>query len=170
MERIEQGLRLLVVSSDSGRGAVKRGRRTKMGNHEQFISDEELKLIRKEKLKELVDSKGEKQEVANEPLHVSDADFNDIVNKNTLALIDFWASWCGPCRVLAPTIEELAKDYAGRVLVGKLNVDENPTTAERFQVFSIPTVLIMKKGKEVDRIVGCVPKDNIEAALKKHLG
>lgn len=108
--------------------------------------------------------------MANEPLHVSDADFNDIVNKNTLTLIDFWASWCGPCRVLAPTIEELAKDYAGRVLVGKLNVDENPTTAERFQVFSIPTVLIMKKGKEVDRIVGCVPKDNIEAALKKHLG
>jgi thioredoxin 1 len=71
---------------------------------------------------------------------------------------------------LAPTIEVLAKEYAGKVFVGKLNVDDNPATAERFQVFSIPTTLVMKGGKEVDRIVGCVPKDYIETVLKKHLG
>jgi thioredoxin 1 len=105
-----------------------------------------------------------------EPVHVTDATFNDVVSKNPVALIDFWASWCGPCQALAPTIQELAKELAGRVSVGKLDVDENPETAERFQVFSIPTVLIMKGGNEVDRIVGCVPKKYIEAALKKHLG
>jgi thioredoxin 1 len=103
-------------------------------------------------------------------VHVNDSDFNETVIKHSLVLIDFWAEWCGPCRALAPTIEELANEYAGKILVGKLNVDENPVTAERFQVFSIPTVLIMKNAKEVDRIVGCVPKDQIETSLKKYLG
>lgn len=141
-----------------------------MSGHEQFISDEELKRIREKKLKEYMRTKERVHDMEAELLHVTDADFNDVVSKNALALIDFWASWCGPCRALAPTIEELAKDYAGRALVGKLDVDENPATAERFQVFSIPTVLIMKNGREVERIVGCVPKDQIETALKKHLG
>jgi thioredoxin 1 len=90
--------------------------------------------------------------------------------KNSLVLIDFWASWCGPCTAQAPTIEELAKEYAGKVLVGKINVDENPATAEFYQIFSIPTLLVMKNGKEVDRIVGLCPKNHIDAALKKHLG
>jgi thioredoxin 1 len=136
--------------------------------HEPFISEEneELKRIREKKLAEF---KARKQ-MGNEPVHVTDADFEETVKKHQLALIDFWASWCGPCLALAPTIEELVKDYAGKVLIGKLNVDENPQTAECFQVFSIPTLLIMKDGKEVDRIVGCVPKKHIEAALRKHLG
>jgi len=136
--------------------------------HERFISEdnEELKRIREKKLAEFK----AKKEMANEPVHVTDADFEETVKKHSLALIDFWAPWCGPCLALTPTIEELNKDYAGRVLIGKLNVDENPQTAECFQVFSIPTLLIMKDGKEVERIVGCVPKKHIEAALKKHLG
>ena len=136
--------------------------------HERFISEdnEELKRIREKKLAEFKAIK----EMANEPVHVTDADFEETVKKHSLALIDFWAPWCGPCLALTPTIEELNKDYAGRVLIGKLNVDENPQTAECFQVFSIPTLLIMKDGKEVERIVGCVPKKHIEAALKKHLG
>jgi len=74
-----------------------------------------------------------------------------------------------PCRMMAPVVEELAKEYAGRVLVGKINVDENPATAERFQVYSIPTLIILKAGEEVDRIVGFVPKGQVEARLKKHL-
>jgi len=105
----------------------------------------------------------------NKPVHITDANFNEIINNNSLALIDFWAPWCGPCIVLAPTIEELAKEYAGKVFVGKLNVDENPRTAERFQIFSIPTLVIMKNGQEVDRIIGLVPKKHIEAILKKHM-
>lgn len=140
--------------------------------YEQFISkeDEELKRIKEKKLKELMESQEKKHSMTAEPVHVTDSNFNEITSKNSLALIDCWAPWCGPCLALAPTIEELAKEYAGKVLVGKLNVDDNPETAECFQIFSIPTMLIMKNGKEIDRIVGLIPKKNIEAALKKHLG
>lgn len=137
------------------------------GERERFISEEEeLKRIREKKVAEFKARK----EMGNEPVHVTDADFEETVKKHSLALIDFWAPWCGPCLALTPVIEELNKDYAGRVFVGKLNVDENPQTAECFQVFSIPTLLIMKNGREVERIVGCVPKKHIEAAFKKHLG
>jgi thioredoxin 1 len=136
--------------------------------HERFISDEneELKRIREKKVAELRARKG----MDNELVHVNDDNFEDTVKRHSLVLIDFWAPWCGPCRTLAPTIEELNRDYGGKVLFGKLNVDENPQTAECFQVFSIPTLLIVKNGQEVDRIVGCVPKKHIETALNKHLG
>lgn len=135
--------------------------------HERPASDQkELERVREKKLAEL---KEKKQEMINEPVHVTDSNFNEITRKHPLVLIDFWAAWCGPCQALAPTIEELAKEYAGRILVGKLDVDENPQTAECFQVFSIPTMLIMKNGEETDRIVGCVQKKYIEAALRKHL-
>ena len=136
--------------------------------HEQFISeeDEELRHIRERKLVEL---KEKKLEMSGEHV-LTDSNFNEIINKHSLALIDCWAPWCGPCLALGPTIEKLAEEYAGKVLVGKLNVDENPRTAERFQIFSIPTMLIMKNGKEVDRIVGLVPKNHVDAVLRKHLG
>jgi thioredoxin 1 len=138
------------------------------GEHERFISEEdELKLIKKKKMAEL---KGKIREMSSKPVHVTDSNFKETTGKSSLALIDFWASWCGPCLALAPTIEEICKEYTGEVLIGKLNVDENPSTAECFQVFSIPTMLIMKNGEEVDRIVGCVPKKHIETALNKHLG
>jgi len=139
-----------------------------ISEHEQFISDEneELKHIRQKKLSELMARK----KMDNEPVHVNDNNFEETIRKHPLVLIDFWAPWCGPCRTLAPTIEDLNKDYAGKVFFGKLNVDENPQTAECFQVFSIPTLLIMKNGQEVDRIVGCVPRKHIETALEKHLG
>jgi thioredoxin 1 len=141
-----------------------------VGEPKQFISEEnELECIRERKLKELMALKEKKQEMSVHPVHVTDSSFNEAVSKNPLALIDFWAAWCGPCRALAPTIDELAKEYSGKVFVGKLNVDENPSTAERFQVYSIPTVLVMKNGEEVDRVVGCVPKEQIETAIKKHL-
>ena len=103
------------------------------------------------------------------PIVVTSSNFGEIVKKHPLVLIDFWASWCGPCRALAPTIDELTKEYSGRVAIGELNVDENRETAERFKVYSIPTLLIMKDGCEVDRIVGLVAKKRIEAVLSKHL-
>ena len=104
-----------------------------------------------------------------EPFHITDANFNNTIKNNKLALIDFWAAWCGPCRALAPTIEELAHDYSGKVLVGKLDVDKNPTMAECYQVFSIPTIIVFKDGCEVERLVGLCAKNKIEDMLKKHL-
>lgn len=104
------------------------------------------------------------------PVCLTDANFNELVNKHNLALIDCWASWCGPCQAIAPTIEQLAEEYSQKMLIGKLDVDENPQTAECFQIYSIPTLLIMKNGKEVDRIVGLCPKNYIETTIKKHLG
>lgn len=107
--------------------------------------------------------------MVNEPFHITDANFDETIKNNKLVLVDFWASWCGPCRALAPTIEELASEYSGKALVAKLNVDENPNKSECFQVFSIPTMIVFKDGCEVDRIVGLCAKKNIDAALKKHL-
>jgi thioredoxin 1 len=107
--------------------------------------------------------------MGNEPFHVTDATFDETLKKNKLVLVDFWAGWCGPCRALAPTIEELAKDYADKILVSKLDVDENPKTAEQFQVFSIPTVVLIKDCCEVERLVGLCPKKNLDALIQKHL-
>ncbi|HTY75951.1 MAG TPA: thioredoxin [Candidatus Nanoarchaeia archaeon] len=107
--------------------------------------------------------------MANELLHLTDKNFEETISKNKVVLVDFWAGWCGPCRALAPTIEELSKDLAGKVVVAKLDVDENPGTAEKFQVYSIPTVILIKDGHEVDRIVGLCPKKQYDAALQKHM-
>ena len=102
------------------------------------------------------------------PIVVTDADFDQIARKYPLIVIDCWAEWCGPCRVIAPVIEELASEHAGKIVFGKLNVDENPETAQKFGIMGIPTLLIMKDGAEVDRIVGAAPKLLIENKLKKY--
>ncbi|MCW4009293.1 MAG: thioredoxin [Candidatus Bathyarchaeota archaeon] len=107
--------------------------------------------------------------MATEPFHLTDANFEETIKNNPLILVDFWAGWCGPCRALAPTIAELANDMAGKALVAKLDVDENPKTAEKFQVYSIPTVVLIKDGSEVDRIVGLCPRKQYDTALQKHM-
>jgi len=131
--------------------------------------DAELERIRADKMKELTAKMKEEKPLGNAPIIIDDEHFDETVKKHSLMLIDCWADWCGPCRTIAPTVEELARDYAGRVTVGKLNIDDNPQTAERFGVMSIPTLLIMKNGVEVDRVIGAVPKQFIEERLKKHL-
>jgi thioredoxin 2 len=103
---------------------------------------------------------------ASGPLTVTDASFASVVERCPLpVLLDAWAPWCGPCRTIAPVVEELAHELAGRVVVAKLNVDENPRTAQRFALRSIPTLLVLEGGREVDRIVGAQPKD----AILRHL-
>ena len=102
------------------------------------------------------------------PVTVTDATFSEEVDRSPLPLLlDMWAAWCGPCRMVAPVIDELAKEMAGRVRVAKLNVDENPATAARFDVRSIPTLLVLKGGQEVDRIVGVQPKAEIVRRLER---
>jgi thioredoxin 2 len=96
------------------------------------------------------------------PMIVTDANFAEQVERSPLpVLVDMWAPWCGPCRMIAPIIEQLATELAGRVRVAKLNTDENPMTASRFSVRSIPTLLVLKNGKEIERLVGAVPKQEI---------
>jgi thioredoxin 1 len=106
--------------------------------------------------------------MSTEPFHVTDSNFEQTLKTNKVVLVDFWANWCGPCRALAPTIADLAKEYSGKVLIGKLDVDENPQTAEKFQVFSIPTMIVFKDGQEADRLVGLCPRNKITDALAKH--
>jgi len=96
------------------------------------------------------------------PITITDANFAEQVERSPVpVLLDLWAPWCGPCRMVAPAVEELAAELAGRLRVGKLNVDENPVTAEKFQVRGIPALLLFRGGREVDRMVGAQPKSAI---------
>jgi len=105
------------------------------------------------------------------PVTVTDATFAVEVERSpVLVLLDMWAPWCGPCRMIAPVIEQLAAEMAGRVRVAKLNVDENPATAARFRVQSIPTLLVLKGGREMERIVGVQPKAAIVQRLERAAG
>jgi thioredoxin 1 len=93
----------------------------------------------------------------------------EVLKHSELTLVDFWAEWCGPCRALAPTLDALADEYQGKVKVYKLNVDENPESAQKFKVRGIPTVMLVKGGQVVDQLVGNQPKDSFIAAIAKHL-
>ncbi len=131
--------------------------------------DKELERLKERLAKELLRKLEEKRKMTGNIVHLSDSNFDEFIQKSPVVVVDFWAEWCMPCRMIAPIIEDLAKEYAGKVLFGKLNVDENPETAERFQVFSIPTLVIIKNGREIERIVGYTPKNRIEAVLKRYL-
>lgn len=103
-------------------------------------------------------------------LEATDTNFDsDVMKGGTLSMVDFWAEWCGPCRMLAPKIAEIADQFAGKVKVYKMNVDENPNTPGRFNIRGIPTVIFFKGGKPVDQITGNLPKEAFEETIKKHL-
>jgi thioredoxin 1 len=104
------------------------------------------------------------------PVNVTDANFgNEIEQAKGLALVDFWAAWCGPCRMVGPIVEQLAQDFEGRLKVAKLDVDTNQQTATRFNIRSIPSILFFKDGKLVDTVVGAVPKTLLERKIQEHL-
>jgi thioredoxin 1 len=131
---------------------------------------DELENLRKQKLKELEERAAQPAPKARgAPFKLHDATFEDEVARHDLLLVDFWAPWCGPCRMVAPVIEQLAKDYQGRVSFGKLNTDDNQMTAMRFRVMSIPTLILFRRGQPVDQIIGAVPKPQLEAMLNRYL-
>ena len=107
--------------------------------------------------------------MAGNQVNVTDADFEQEVEKHAgVAVVDFWATWCGPCRMIAPILEQLSVEYAGKVKVTKMDVDVNQKTSMRFNVRSIPTLLFFKDGKVVDQVIGAVPKAALEAKFKQH--
>lgn len=95
--------------------------------------------------------------------------FDSVVNGSLPVLVDFWASWCGPCRSLSPIVDEVADELAGKITVAKCNVDDNQDLAMKFGVMSIPTLVVFKNGEEIDRSVGALPKARLQALLEKHL-
>ena len=132
---------------------------------------DELEQIRTRKIAEMM-NRPEKPEGSSRsvgPAVLTDANFDAAIKANSLVVVDCWAAWCYPCRMIAPIVEELASEYGSAATFWKLNVDENPSTAMRYGIQSIPTILIIKNGIEVDRIIGVVPKMQIETVLKKHL-
>ncbi len=105
----------------------------------------------------------------NTPLRVTDADITQTIKKYKTIVVDCWAPWCGPCGMIGPVIEELAKEMQGKVVFGKLNVDENQMTSMKYNIMSIPTLLVFKDGTLVDRIVGAMPKDVLKQKIDSYL-
>jgi len=135
------------------------------------LEDEELRLINEKRMKKLQQLINEKELLKNikEPLNLGDNTFFETINKFPLMLVDFWAPWCGPCRMMSPIIDQIGKDYLGKLVVGKMNVDENPLIARQFSISSIPTLILFKRGKEVNKVIGSVSKNKIDEMVKMHL-
>ena len=134
-------------------------------------SDDELEAIKHKKLAELQKEAATKAMMSSitDPIVLTDSNFASEVTKYPIMLVDFWAPWCGPCKMVSPIIEQLSREYSGRVAFGKVNVDENQRIAASFGIQSIPTLMIFKGGKAVDVIIGAIPKAQIEMKLKQQL-
>jgi thioredoxin 1 len=140
--------------------------------YERALSDDEIEAINQRKMAELQKAAAERQAMSSitQPVHLNDSNFTGETARYPLMLVDFWAPWCGPCRMVAPVIDQLAREYAGKVVFGKVNVDENPIISNTFGIASIPTMMVFKGGKVVDVMIGAMPKGQIEMKLKQHLG
>ena len=135
-------------------------------------NDPELERIRQKKLKELQRNMSQEKQSGNwpsEPVPLADSTFDDFINQYKSVVIDCWAPWCGPCRMISPIVEELAKEYQGEIAFGKLNTDESQGIAMRYHIMSIPTLLVFKNAELIDQIVGAMPKSMLEAEIKKKL-
>jgi len=137
-------------------------------------ADLEIERLKERKMREMEEDMkamkaggAEGEGMIDSPLIMDDASFVETVKKYPLIIVDCWAAWCGPCKMVAPIIDELAKEYAGKVVFGKLNVDENPKIASEFGIMAIPTLFIFKNGEPVDVIQGAMPKPYFEAKLKE---
>jgi thioredoxin 1 len=135
--------------------------------------DEEVKRINQKKFEEMLKQKsqtGGAPVPAGKPVDLTDATFRDAVKSHPVVVVDFWAPWCGPCRMVSPVLEQLASEMAGKATFVKVNVDDNPEVSQRFQIQGIPTIMIFKDGEPVDGLVGAAPKQTIEAKIRPYVG
>jgi len=130
---------------------------------------DELEKIRRKMLQKLMEGEEVKDEMPDRPIEVNESNFDEVISKYDTVVVDFWAPWCGPCRLLAPVIEQLAKEMKGKVVFAKLNTDENPKIAMRYRVMSIPTLILFKNGKIVDRNVGAMPADMLRDWIRRYI-
>ena len=138
-----------------------------------MTSDDEIRRINQRKYEEMLKRQSNPAPVPSAqttPIELTDANFQGIVGSHQLVVVDFWAPWCGPCRIVSPVLEELAGEMAGKATFGKLNVDDNPATSQRFGIQGIPTIMVFKDGEPVDGLVGAAPKQMIEARIRPHIG
>ncbi len=133
--------------------------------------EDELEAIKHKKLAELQKEAATKAMMSSitEPIGLTDSNFANEISKYPIMLVDFWAPWCGPCRMVSPIIEQLSREYSGKVAFGKVNVDENQRIATSFGIQSIPTLMIFRNGKAIDVMVGALPKAQIEMKLKQQI-
>ena len=130
---------------------------------------DELEKIRRKMLQKLMEREETVSEMPDTPIEVNESNFDEVISKYDTVVVDFWAPWCGPCRLLAPVIEQLAKEMKGKVVFAKLNTDENPKIAMRYRVMSIPTLILFKNGKIVDRNVGAMPADMLRDWIRRYI-
>jgi thioredoxin 1 len=139
--------------------------------------DDEINEIMQKKMKQFKEKmndtetnyKTNKETYHNIPIILTDYNFTESVNKFQFLIVDFWAAWCGPCKMVSPIIEQLSNELAGKAVFGKLNVDENPNVSNAFGIQSIPTIIIFKNGKAVDRIIGAMTKSQLLLKISNHI-
>ncbi|AIY90101.1 thioredoxin [Geoglobus acetivorans] len=135
---------------------------------------DEIEKIRQKRMMELMQKIGDKddqpvQNAVDHPIKVDASNFDEILKKYANVVVDFWAEWCMPCRMISPIVEQLAKEYAGRVVFAKLNTDENPMIASRYGITGIPTLIFFKDGRPVDKVVGALPKAELKRWVDRNV-
>jgi thioredoxin 1 len=133
--------------------------------------NKELERIKQAKLQKMMRSVASEKRgmVLNKPIEITDTTFKEMIQNHSLVVVDCWAPWCGPCNMVAPVIEELARDYAGKISFGKLNVDENQEVSMQYQIMGIPTLLVFKNGKLVEKIIGAMSRQVLEPKIARYL-
>ncbi len=135
--------------------------------------DDEVQKINEKKFEEMLRQRtqpgGVQASADGKPVEMTDSNFHEVVGSHPVVVVDFWAPWCGPCRTVSPVLEQLASEMAGQATFGKLNVDDNPATSQKFGIQGIPTIMVFKDGQPVDGIVGAAPKQMIEARIRPYV-
>ena len=135
----------------------------------ECILMDEAEKIKKKMMEEIMSEASKGDGWPSGPVEVNDANINDFVGRYPVTVVDCWAPWCGPCRMIAPIIEELSQEMKGRIAFGKLNTDENQATARNYNIYAIPTLLVFKKGEIIDQIVGAFPKNQLKQRLGTYI-